>query len=468
MRGNCHDIPLNLYVIYYRIEKVTANRRLQAKYFLSCIFARINHNTLNMEEINTDIFSKPNLKKGNIQMNETEAIDMTTDFADENQERVEIDQEEEEQIDRNELALEIDTSFNYTYDLHTFAFDPTVETLVSYMSDQRKKIIIPSFQRGYVWSRAKASLFIHSLLIGFPVPSIFMALEKETQKYILIDGQQRLRSLYRFIHLKKWGNQTFRLKLPGSEQYDNKSYYELSFIDQEKLIDRHLHAIVVQQKSPANSESDSLYHIYQRLNTGGALLHPQEIRSAIFYGPFNNWLNQYVESTPEHWRFFFPRELKNMRAQERILRFLAAYYYGESYDEPMLRFLNRAMESNRDSRKHPVEEMEQLLNSTLSLTAQYLGKDAFVLERNNGKILQFNVALFEALMVGMAKLVAKGLTNLQDTTAIQSRYELLIQDPDFKKACKESTADKRAYNTRHKMVFEQLIKPILNADRSLA
>src|SRR6476661_7447962 len=79
------------------------------------------------------------------------------------------------------------------YDITSYGSDPDVEGLVRRL--KREEVFIPDFQRDYVWKLPEASRFIESLLLGLPVPGIFLAREPETNKLLVIDGQQRLKSL---------------------------------------------------------------------------------------------------------------------------------------------------------------------------------------------------------------------------------------------------------------------------------
>src|SRR5689334_5241894 len=82
------------------------------------------------------------------------------------------------------------------YDITSYGSDPDVEGLVRRLN--RKEILIPQFQRGYVWRLPEASRFVESLLLGLPVPGVFFAIEPTTNKLLVIDGQQRLKSLQFF------------------------------------------------------------------------------------------------------------------------------------------------------------------------------------------------------------------------------------------------------------------------------
>ena len=83
------------------------------------------------------------------------------------------------------------------FNLSSYGVDYPIESLVSRLN--RKSFYIPDFQRKFVWSKNQASRFIESILLGLPVPGIFVFKEEETGKHLVIDGQQRLKSLTYFI-----------------------------------------------------------------------------------------------------------------------------------------------------------------------------------------------------------------------------------------------------------------------------
>src|SRR5436190_18517661 len=94
-----------------------------------------------------------------------------------------------EELNEDELAP-------FKYSITSYGADYPVDSLVKRLN--AGSILIPTFQRGYVWKLADASRFIESLLLGLPVPGIFLAKEGETNRLLVIDGQQRLRSLQYF------------------------------------------------------------------------------------------------------------------------------------------------------------------------------------------------------------------------------------------------------------------------------
>lgn len=204
--------------------------------------------------------------------------------------------------------------FPFQYSITSYGADYPVDGLVKRI--ESGDIFVPEFQRRYVWNIKQASRFIESLLLGLPVPGIFLAKEGDTQKLLVIDGQQRLLSLKFFYEgIFEPTNRAFKL---GNVQahLDELTYKTLRDDDRRRLDDSILHATIVRQEQPSEDNS-SIYHIFERLNTGGSLLQPQEIRACIYHGPFVALLKDLNEHAP--WRHVYGTVSRRMRDQELIL-----------------------------------------------------------------------------------------------------------------------------------------------------
>ena len=104
------------------------------------------------------------------------------------------DAESSTQVEVEEAAgIEVEGYYPVEYSISSYGADYPVDSLVNRI--EAGSIFIPSFQRGYVWNIYRASRFIESLLLGLPVPAIFLSREEASQKLLVIDGQQRLRTL---------------------------------------------------------------------------------------------------------------------------------------------------------------------------------------------------------------------------------------------------------------------------------
>ena len=194
----------------------------------------------------------------------------------------------------------------YEYSLTSYPADFTLAVLFHQWKEN--EIVVPDYQRGYVWSIEQASKLIESFLIGLPIPQIFLYVDDDN-KLIVIDGQQRITSIAYFLGGLFGGEQegtrrVFRLTgLSKKSPYYNKAFEDLDASTQRKLKGAPLRAINIKQLRP-EGKSSSVYEIFERLNTGGTPLKSQEIRNAVFRGEFNKVLK--ILSTDKHWRLSSP------------------------------------------------------------------------------------------------------------------------------------------------------------------
>lgn len=168
------------------------------------------------------------------------------------------------------------------YSISSFGVDLDVEALVKRLKNNT--YYVPDFQRQYVWSQNDASKFVESLLLGLPVPGIFLYREADSNRHLVIDGQQRLKSLMKFSD-GLFRERKFRLSGLKSK-WNGLSYSELDDDDRDRLDQAIVHATIFKQDTPTDN-MDSVYEVFERINTGGLKLSPQEIRSCVAYGEFN-------------------------------------------------------------------------------------------------------------------------------------------------------------------------------------
>lgn len=351
-------------------------------------------------------------------------------------EKIDTDEKVEDDSDKD------DTPIPHQYEITSYGADYTVEMIIGRL--KKGKIFVPDFQRGYVWTVKDASRFVESLLLGLPVPGIFLAVEKNTNKRLIIDGQQRLESLRRFYDTK-FNGKPFKLKGVQGD-LNGKTYHELSEWNRNRLDESTIHATIVEQTHPSEENINSgFYHIFERLNTGGRALHPQEIRSCLYHGDFNNLLSK-MNKIPE-WREIFRKIHGRMKDQELILRFLALFFNEENYQRPMKSFLNAYMEKNRNLPGEVGEKLEEAFSSTIKFIHNTIGKKAF---RPDGVI---NAAVFDSSMVGTARRLSKGeIVNTEDFKQV---YEKLLSNEHYRKPCRKATSDEKNVRDRIRLATEK-------------
>jgi hypothetical protein len=321
-----------------------------------------------------------------------------------------------------------DEDFDVThsrYQITSYRIDYTVDSLVQRID--RKDIYIPSFQRQFIWTFRQASRFVESLLLGLPVPGIFLSKDKE-EKLFVVDGQQRLITLHRFYN---GYFEARRFLLQGViEPFEGRSYQSLEEDLRRRLDDSILHATIIQQREPEKDDS-SIYHVFERLNTGGTNLTPQEIRASLYHGLFNKLLEKLNNYQP--WRNVYGMKSKRAKDEELILRFFALYLDWPNYRRPMAEFLNAFMHRHRNLSPAESAKFQDIFCRSLSLIEECLGKSAFRPVRG------LNAAVFDAIMVGIASRLERG--PVTDCATLKSRYQTLLANQRFIDAYKSATTD---------------------------
>ncbi|CAD6879761.1 hypothetical protein [Methylomonas albis] len=336
-----------------------------------------------------------------------------------------------------------------TYEVITYPADFTLEGLVSKF--KKGTMTVPGFQRNYVWNIKQASRLIESFLLGLPVPAIFLFTDDINNEQLVIDGQQRLISVVYFFD-GYFGEQDSNgrrkvFKLTGLNEnspYYNKSYADLEDSDQaafNKLNDSVLRAFVIKQITP--NGNTSVYHIFERLNTGGTQLVGQEIRNCVYHGSFNNLLcelNKY-----DNWRKIFgsiPNH-KRQKDVELILRFFSFYENGHNYERPIKDFMSNFMRDNQHINLEKARTFEQIFKGTCDNVVAFLGEKPFHIWSG------LNVAVFDSTFTVLAK------HGFKDD--LKKRFESLKQDESFVKGVRGATADDSVVELRMVLAKHYLV-----------
>lgn len=327
----------------------------------------------------------------------------------------------------------IDETEEFRYSITSYGADYTVDSIIQRI--EKEKIFVPPFQRKYVWSQIQASRFIESLILGLPVPGVFFSKEEDTERLLIIDGQQRILSIANF-YKGVFGEKKFRLKGVQAD-LEGKTYEELNQADQNRLDDSILHATIIKQDTPSDDES-SIYMVFERLNTGGTPLQPQEIRACVYYGSFNELLSELTEIPA--WRAIFGKENKRMKEQELILRFFSLFYECNEYKKTLKSFINSFMSRNRNLEMYSKEELKKLFVDSIQFISDSIGNKAFRIGN------RLNAAIFDSVMVGVAKCIIE--TPDLNKEIFKTKYESLLIDPEYRSFVDNSTSSESAVKGR--------------------
>lgn len=346
-----------------------------------------------------------------------------------------------------EGLLDIDETeevIDFTYNITAYGADYPVDSLVKRLDND--DILVPrfswddpdseivGFQREYVWSRTRADRFIESLLLGLPVPGIFLVKEPDG-RLLVLDGHQRLHTLKAFYDGVINGKE-YRLK-NVQNQFEGLRYADLPSEDRRRLDNSIIHATIIKQDEPKEDQS-SIYMIFERLNTGGMNLRPQEIRVALYHGELVMTLRELNEHSS--WRSLYGKKSRRLKDLELILRFFAFYYYRESYSSPLKDFLNRYMASNRNLQKQNKEELTSIFEQTTDFILAAFGKNAF---RPKGAL---NAAVVDSLMTGIATRIQK--EDIDDLETAKKKYSDLMDNSEYMNSIDTGTSQKSNVNRR--------------------
>lgn len=332
------------------------------------------------------------------------------------------------------------------FDISVSPADPTLELLSNKV--HQGDIIVPFYQRKYVWKIDQASRLIESFLMGLPVPQVFLYVNDEDQLEI-IDGQQRIMSVKYFFEGyfgesdSSGKRQVFRLKgLSQRSEYNGKTFSELSARDQRRLRNTSLRAIHIKQLKPS-LRNDSVFHIFERLNTGGTQLKPQEIRNAVYRGEIVDKLKK-LNDNPK-WRKILgiSQADKNQKDVEIVLRLFSLFKIWSGYEKPMLKYLNDQMAANKEFDSDRAKEFMGRFPKVVQMVADNL-------ERPFRPRSVINAAMLEGVMIAL--LEDEGISS----SVLKDRYRKLSEDSDFEKLLRGATTDTLTVRDRIKRAKELL------------
>ncbi len=341
-----------------------------------------------------------------------------------------------------------DTVAFVRYDITSYGIDFDVDGL--YRRLKRGEIVIPPFQRSFIWTLKEASRFIESLLLGLPVPGIFLAKDADSDEFLVIDGQQRLKSLMFFydgvFNPVDGGSNPRKFALRDvQERFAGLTYDSLDTKDRIDLNNSVIHAMVVKQDFPTDDDT-SIYHIFERLNSGGRRLYPQEMRTALYQGALIDTildLNHYP-----NWRNIYGKPNPHLRDQELILRFLALAFSDRQYSRPLQEFLTKFVVANRNPAPPDLESYRRSFAQVADLWWNALGSRAF------RPVRALNAAVFDSMFLGLHKRIESA--DSPDPTSLARAYNDLLRDDEYLRAVNQSTSDEGSVQTRMEKTINRM------------
>jgi hypothetical protein len=297
--------------------------------------------------------------------------------------------------ENNDEIIEIENPFNpKTIDIRprTMSLDNIIKRLKENEID-----LSPDFQRsGNLWNEQKQSLLIESILIRIPLSAFYFDGSND-DRWLVVDGLQRLSAIKNFVVEK-----TLRLTgLEFIEQFRNKSFDELPGIFRRQIEEAEIVAYIINSGTP----EDVKFNIFKRINTGGLVLNPQEIRNALNQGIPADFIADLANSNA----FKQAARLSSDRMLDRefITRFVTFYLYDPADYKPDLdAFMWKAMRELKNIPPNRLQTIKENFESAMYLAKDIFGQRAFrkILDKTDKKTYPVNKALFEVWSVLLAKL----------------------------------------------------------------
>jgi Protein of unknown function DUF262 len=340
------------------------------------------------------------------------------------------------EIEDTEESAEDDALPSQKYEIFSYPADTTLNGYKEQWDNGQ--LVVPDFQREYIWDQVRASKLIESFLLGLPVPPVFLYRAADKKSFLIIDGQQRIRSAIYFLK-GLFNDKTFRLK-GVSPPWEGKAFEELDDTDRFQIENSVLRAIVIQQTNPR--DHSSIYRIFERLNTGGVRLNPMEVRNCVYASEFLTSVSRL--NNEESWRKILGLNKPDKRYKdvELLLRVLALTEKYEKYEKPMKGFLNDFVAEKMNKKAADNEPALIQFKKSSELVLAELGEKPFHLR---GRL---NYSFMDAVFAAVSR---AGLPR-----DLKSSVGVLKADKDFVEAVTYNTSDEGVLKGRLKIAVAKI------------
>jgi hypothetical protein len=299
----------------------------------------------------------------------------------------------------------------------------------------------PDFQRQIVWDQTRQSRLIESILIRIPLPAFYLD-SVNFNRWIVVDGLQRLTTLDRFCNKNE-----LRLKnLEFLQEFEGKTFKELPRMWQQQLEETHLNLYIIHPDTP----DEVRFTIFYRINTGGLVLSPQEIRHCLYHGPVTQLLKKLADARKFKLVTGDSIRTKHMDDRECILRFFAFHLtpYTQYQQSNFSRFLAQSMRTINAMDQSKLDKLHELFFDTMTKAQLVFGDYAFrKMYSLDGTKQPINKSLFEAWSVVLSKYSREQLAQHKDEI-MRAFVTVMNEDSEFGRAISHSTGSVKNVHKR--------------------
>lgn len=265
--------------------------------------------------------------------------------------------------------------------------------------------------------------------------------QERDESFSVIDGNQRLNSLKRFVEDE--------FPLSGLTSYPELAGLKFTQLDkrfQRHISNRVLRCTVILKETHPQVKFD----VFERLNSGAVALTRQELRHGLYYGSLLKTASAVAKELKLE-THFGSRKDKRMKAEELVVRYWALSESIGAYEKPLASFISSYAEANRNPSDETLNELSAGIRIAHERVVKLFGSSAFTFAKDGRS--RFNAAVFDAQMLACSKLTNSRFESLlEKRSEIKDAYHELQGNADFSRSVTLATSDKAAVQGRiHKL-----------------
>ena len=352
---------------------------------------------------------------------------------------------EEQDLDYPDLTIKIDKDQYSIYEMKR-------------KYDRGKICMDPSFQRNFVWNSRQMSELIESVIIGIPLPLIYLA-ESQNGSLVVVDGRQRLTTFIQFL------NNEFKLK--GLRILKELNGYSFDDLEENNVFSKYATDIedfqLVVQILKYPTPDKVRFDIFDRVNRGGTPLNKQEMRNALYQGKSTELLKTLSEGEAFKLATGSSISPKHMKDRYIILRAICFSLYQKKelrdidgktieYKSDIEDFLGRGMEFLNTRTDEEITELKKGFERNLRHIYYVLGEDAFRIPGLDGRRRPISMTLFEALYYLFQNFED---VDKEDREKLEQCVAELLDDAEFLDCLQSSVDSKNHVDIRFNKVMRK-------------
>lgn len=308
------------------------------------------------------------------------------------------------------------------YDSKDFTIEILVKKYIDKIDENENEIFVPEYQRDFVWDKSRQSRLIESIVLGLPIPPIFVA-ENKDGRLEIVDGSQRVRTLSAFLN-----NELPLENLEKVTKLNGMSFDDFDVSRKRKFNNMTITVIVLSENATDEVKND----LFERINKGSDILRNMETRKGIYRGPFTDFIyNKCATNQKFRASVILSKTVQNRQEHEElVLRFFAlvdSYPRFNEFSRSVSKALDKYMDEKRDSFSNGEEEEKFLIFNRM---IDFVTKN-FELGFSKREGSEVSRIFFEAVSVG-CHLALEERPNLELRKKIDARY--LMNDREFNKS----------------------------------